>query len=1294
MDVVRAILTPMASLKLTVVLLILGVVVTFIATLDQTRADVYAVKMKHFKSVMVEVPFETFFVPAWFPERQNIPGSIYIPSGLTLLVLMLLNVTAAHLLRFRLQAKGGQLVLGVLIGLVAGLVTWAVIFNGQSSTGFQAEPPISWTTMWMIMQVGMLGIGLAAGIGCVTLDRSRLTEKILLGIGALLSIGVLVVTLVLGEEAFIGQSAMRILWQLIQSTMAALVAYVACVLLFRRKAGIVLLHLGIAGLMLNEIFVTVTNDEQRMNIMEGQTVSEALDIRAVELAIIDVSDPEFDQIVAVPSQKLVVGETLSDDQLPFDIVTQEFFMNSNLARINPSEDNLADTGIGLNMRAVTVAPAAGTASNQSVDFASAYVKLEDKQNGKSLGTHLVTMNVEAHNADQVTVDGKTYRVALRFKTEYKPYALTLIDAKQEFYVGTKTPRWYSSDVVLDDFENNIKTDQKIWMNNPLRYSDETFYQSGMNVLGSGQEMSTFQIVRNKGWMIPYVCCMFTVVGLMAQFGVTLLGFLEKSRGRELRDSIKKTPPQLASGSLGSQQAGEKVHLAELATSPGSKPELSGFRGWTPSLFLVLILLFAAVSQYNKNQVAPTEQGINLELLGKLPITINGRVQPLDSFARNTARELSKSENIRDGADKQQSALRWFADTLFEADGFEEYRVFRIEDQTVLGAMELPATFPAPRKNFRYTLSELLAAETEIRKQIPDPSVVDPDNWTTFQKRLSIQAQQMQKVYGMKLAFGAPGQTDDPLLKKLDNASSSIISSPLIPLVVPTEDADTPWISFSQFKGQLWLNELAKEFNVTTTQELGREIVKRDVVPILREDQIRSRIISAYLSDPEFLKVMEAQHGESNPSALARILENNWDAFPAALKSKMETQLTPLVDAIIAQEMPRLESVVGKQILAINGGQAGELKQSGNPLAKTLLDLQPAYLEGDAEKFNSTLETYLDSVEETPPTGMSPLKISTELRYNQMSAFITAAICYLTGSIVAIFSWIGWRKTWIRASTSLLVLGLLIHIIGLVDRIIISGRPPVTNLYSSAIFVSAVMVILMMIVERITKLGIANFMAGLGAFLALLWAWSMTIVDGDTFTVMVAVLDTQFWLATHVVCISIGYSATFGAGLLGLAYLIGLLITPAFATKESRRQFSNVIYGVVCFGLLCSFFGTVLGGLWGDDSWGRFWGWDPKENGALMIVLWNAVVLHARWGGIVKDRGLAALAILGNVVVLWSWKGVNALGVGLHAYAGTEDTTLMAMLLIGAAHVGIACLVVIPMRFWMSFAKDPTNRLQN
>ena len=227
---------------------------------------------------------------------------------------------------------------------------------------------------------------------------------------------------------------------------------------------------------------------------------------------------------------------------------------------------------------------------------------------------------------------------------------------------------------------------------------------------------------------------------------------------------------------------------------------------------------------------------------------------------------------------------------------------------------------------------------------------------------------------------------------------------------------------------------------------------------------------------------------------------------------------------------------------------------------------------------------------------------------------------------------------------------------------------------------------MMLVEKITKMGIGNVLAGMGAFLTLMWAWTMSIADGDTFTVMVAVLDTQFWLSTHVICISLGYGATFAAGVLGLAFIVASLVTPAFG-KQSRRAFGNVLYGVVCFALLASFFGTVLGGLWGDDSWGRFWGWDPKENGALMIVLWNAVILHARWGGMVRERGLAVLAVLGNIITLWSWKGVNAMGVGLHAYAASEDKTIKAILIVAAAHLLVACLALIPTRYWMSYAVE-------
>jgi len=260
------------------------------------------------------------------------------------------------------------------------------------------------------------------------------------------------------------------------------------------------------------------------------------------------------------------------------------------------------------------------------------------------------------------------------------------------------------------------------------------------------------------------------------------------------------------------------------------------------------------------------------------------------------------------------------------------------------------------------------------------------------------------------------------------------------------------------------------------------------------------------------------------------------------------------------------------------------------------------------------------------------------------------------------------------------------------RIGISGRPPVTTLYSSVLFVTWVAVGIALLVELFTRQGIGNALAAITGFTGLIWAHSMTIVDGDTFTVMVAVLDTTFWLATHVVMISMGYAATFMAGLLGVAFLLLATFSPAFSDAKSRRVFTNVTYGIVCFGLFASFFGTVLGGLWGDDSWGRFWGWDPKENGALMIVLWNALILHARWGGLVKDRGVAALAAMGNIVVLWSWKGVNALGVGLHAYAATEDTTITIIGYVGLAHLAIATFALLPTNWCLFGASEKTAKL--
>ena len=123
----------------------------------------------------------------------------------------------------------------------------------------------------------------------------------------------------------------------------------------------------------------------------------------------------------------------------------------------------------------------------------------------------------------------------------------------------------------------------------------------------------------------------------------------------------------------------------------------------------------------------------------------------------------------------------------------------------------------------------------------------------------------------------------------------------------------------------------------------------------------------------------------------------------------------------------------------------------------------------------------------------------------------------------------------------------------------------------------------------------------------------------------------------------------------------------------------MIYGVVCFALLFSFLGTILGGIWADQSWGRFWGWDPKENGALLIVLWNAIILHARWGGFVRGRGLAVLAVLGNIVTAFSWFGTNLLGIGLHSYGFTESGFLW-LTAFCASQLLVALFTAVPPRY--------------
>ncbi|MGH8022542.1 MAG: cytochrome c biogenesis protein, partial [Limisphaerales bacterium] len=290
---------------------------------------------------------------------------------------------------------------------------------------------------------------------------------------------------------------------------------------------------------------------------------------------------------------------------------------------------------------------------------------------------------------------------------------------------------------------------------------------------------------------------------------------------------------------------------------------------------------------------------------------------------------------------------------------------------------------------------------------------------------------------------------------------------------------------------------------------------------------------------------------------------------------------------------------------------------------------------NAAGFNSALAKLTSSLEPKLPHAFA--KTGAEVFFNQIQPFYNALVIYVLAGLLAIFSWFNRSEALRRSAVWLIALAFLIHTTGLVYRIALQGRPPVTNLYSSAIFIGWGACLLGLILEKFYRNGIgAVVSAGVG-FITLIIAQNLAL-DGDTMEMMRAVLDTNFWLATHVVAVTIGYASTFVAGFLGLIYIVRGVFTRTL-DRVTAGSLARMIYGIVCFATLFSFVGTVLGGIWADQSWGRFWGWDPKENGALIIVLWNAMILHLRWGGMVRERGLVNCAVFGNVVTSWSWFGV-------------------------------------------------------
>jgi ABC-type transport system involved in cytochrome c biogenesis permease subunit len=351
----------------------------------------------------------------------------------------------------------------------------------------------------------------------------------------------------------------------------------------------------------------------------------------------------------------------------------------------------------------------------------------------------------------------------------------------------------------------------------------------------------------------------------------------------------------------------------------------------------------------------------------------------------------------------------------------------------------------------------------------------------------------------------------------------------------------------------------------------------------------------------------------------------------------------------------------------------------HPVVRMYAQIGDAYRAGNHAAFNQDVDALAGWFAKGHPIAVK--RASFEFLFNQLDPFTHSMVLYVLAFLLACGSWLAWSRTLNRSAFYLLLLALAIHTFGLVSRMYLQERPPVTNLYSSAIFIGWGAVIVALILERIFRDGIGAACAGAIGFITLIIAHHLA-GSGDTLEMLQAVLDTNIWLATHVVAITTGYSAMFLAGMLAIIYVIRGVFTRSL-NKRTADSLARMTYGVVCFATLFSFVGTVLGGIWADQSWGRFWGWDPKENGAVLIVLWCAVILHARWGGFIRQRGLMIMAIFGNVITSFSWFGVNMLGVGLHSYGFMEKAFpwLVGFIISQLALIAVAAL---PLERWRSF----------
>jgi len=420
--------------------------------------------------------------------------------------------------------------------------------------------------------------------------------------------------------------------------------------------------------------------------------------------------------------------------------------------------------------------------------------------------------------------------------------------------------------------------------------------------------------------------------------------------------------------------------------------------------------------------------------------------------------------------------------------------------------------------------------------------------------------------------------------------------------------------------------------------------------------------------PEEVKATLAQEGDLDywqvSAALGQFIrEKGADALPPGVGNQL---LTLMIDKVVRPGMTIAvvppadkEDLAWTKIgdLVTNVMREPEVPASELAVGKGRDALLVAAGQG-AEPFKAAVKEWTGQIRAAAEARGELSHVDREVKYYQRDYFTNSIVLFLLGFLIAALGLMAPRTSFARITGRIalvpLVIALGLTIWGITERCIINERPPVATLYETILFITAVSALVALLLERVLRNGAALVLTGFIGALGLFLSNRFMALDGqDTMPTLEAVLITNFWLATHVTSINIGYAGAMLASILSMVVLAYRTLARGPEAVEKRRLLTRITYGVVCFGLLFSLVGTVLGGIWANDSWGRFWGWDPKENGALMIVLIGLIILHARMGGYIKETGLHVLSVLMGMITLFSWFGVNQLGVGLHSYGFTD-----------------------------------------